>query len=156
MELADRVAILNQGRIEQVGKPEVIYADPASAFIAAFIGQPLAVTVNVECGVARVGHQVIGRGLDFGDGPAQLFATADNVRIVQAPAGDLIGRIVAFAGGSGGRRAEILVDGSTASIEVQVPAGEHLRIGDRAGVAVVQPKFFRLEAPPEIAHTYDI
>ncbi len=47
MELADRVAILNQGRIEQVGTPEEIYAEPASSFIASFIGQPLAVNVDI-------------------------------------------------------------------------------------------------------------
>jgi sulfate transport system ATP-binding protein len=156
MELADRVAILNQGRIEQVGKPEEIHADPASAFIASFLGQPLAMEVSVENGVARVGPQVIGRGLDFADGPARLFTMADNVSIVRAPEGDLIGRIVAFNGQSSGRRAEILVDGSTASIEVQVPAGQKLQVGDRIGVAVVRPKFFRLEAAKEVPFTYNI
>lgn len=156
MELADRLAILNQGRIEQVGKPEEIYADPASAFIAAFIGQPLAAMVNIEYGVARIGSQVIGRGLNFGDGPAQLFATTDNVTIVRAPEGDLSGRVVALNGQSSGRRSENLVDGSTASVEVQVPAGQTLRIGDRVGVTVARPKFFRLEATPEIPNTYNI
>lgn len=36
-ELADRVAILNQGRVEQVGAPRIIQTEPASAFVAAFV-----------------------------------------------------------------------------------------------------------------------
>jgi len=38
-ELADRVAILNQGRIEQVGTPDQIRQRPANAFVADFLGQ---------------------------------------------------------------------------------------------------------------------
>jgi spermidine/putrescine ABC transporter ATP-binding subunit len=38
LALSDRVAIMNQGRIEQVGTPEEIYEDPRSKFVADFIG----------------------------------------------------------------------------------------------------------------------
>ena len=40
MTLADRIVLLNAGRIEQVGTPEEIYARPASLFVAGFIGTP--------------------------------------------------------------------------------------------------------------------
>jgi ABC-type sugar transport system ATPase subunit len=40
MTLADRIVILNHGRIEQVGTPEEVYETPASVFVAAFIGAP--------------------------------------------------------------------------------------------------------------------
>ena len=40
MTLADRIVILNQGNIEQVGTPEEIYNDPANTFVAQFIGTP--------------------------------------------------------------------------------------------------------------------
>jgi multiple sugar transport system ATP-binding protein len=40
MTLADRIVLLNAGRIEQVGTPEDIYAHPASLFVAGFIGTP--------------------------------------------------------------------------------------------------------------------
>jgi sulfate transport system ATP-binding protein len=36
-ELADRVAILNEGKVEQVGAPRIIQTEPASAFVAAFV-----------------------------------------------------------------------------------------------------------------------
>ncbi len=40
MSLADRVIVLNQGRVEQVGSPSEIYDYPNSIFVASFIGSP--------------------------------------------------------------------------------------------------------------------
>jgi multiple sugar transport system ATP-binding protein len=40
MCLADRVAVMRQGRIEQLGTPEQIYGDPQRLFVAAFVGSP--------------------------------------------------------------------------------------------------------------------
>ncbi|MDX5595171.1 sn-glycerol-3-phosphate ABC transporter ATP-binding protein UgpC [Pseudovibrio sp. SPO723] len=40
MTLADRVVILNQGIIQQVGTPRELYQNPANAFVAGFIGSP--------------------------------------------------------------------------------------------------------------------
>ena len=39
MEVSDRVVIMNQGRIEQVGSPQEVYDRPASAFVMSFVGQ---------------------------------------------------------------------------------------------------------------------
>jgi ABC-type Fe3+/spermidine/putrescine transport system ATPase subunit len=39
MNLSDRIAIMNSGRIEQVGRPAEIYDNPASNFIARFLGE---------------------------------------------------------------------------------------------------------------------
>jgi len=40
MTLADRIVVLNEGRVEQVGTPSEVYANPASTFVASFIGAP--------------------------------------------------------------------------------------------------------------------
>ena len=40
MTLADRIVVLNGGQIEQVGTPAEIYANPATTFVASFIGAP--------------------------------------------------------------------------------------------------------------------
>ncbi|MBC7283659.1 ABC transporter ATP-binding protein [Hoeflea sp.] len=40
MTMADRIVVMNAGRVEQVGTPREIYATPASAFVARFIGTP--------------------------------------------------------------------------------------------------------------------
>ncbi|HEY5722542.1 MAG TPA: ABC transporter ATP-binding protein [Allosphingosinicella sp.] len=40
MTLADRIAIMNRGQIEQFGTPDDLYNDPRSVFVASFIGSP--------------------------------------------------------------------------------------------------------------------
>ncbi len=40
MTLADRIAVMKDGRIQQLGTPEDIYNDPANLFVASFIGSP--------------------------------------------------------------------------------------------------------------------
>ncbi|HDZ38642.1 MAG TPA: ABC transporter ATP-binding protein [Marinobacter sp.] len=40
MGLADRVAVINEGRLHQVGTPQELYNDPADLFVAGFIGNP--------------------------------------------------------------------------------------------------------------------
>ena len=40
MALGDRIAVLNRGKIEQIGTPKELYENPASVFVARFIGSP--------------------------------------------------------------------------------------------------------------------
>lgn len=40
MTLADRIAIMNDGSIQQIGRPTKVYSDPANMFVAHFIGSP--------------------------------------------------------------------------------------------------------------------
>ncbi|HET9638234.1 MAG TPA: ABC transporter ATP-binding protein [Allosphingosinicella sp.] len=59
MTLADRIAVMNDRRIQQVGPPMEIYARPANAFVARFVGSPAmilapAALVAGESGFARV------------------------------------------------------------------------------------------------------
>jgi sulfate transport system ATP-binding protein len=61
LELADRVVVLNAGRVEQVGTPEEVYHQPQSAFVIEFIG-----TVNKFRGIRR------GSRVEFGTSEALL------------------------------------------------------------------------------------
>lgn len=45
MEVADRVVVMNKGRIEQIGTPESIYANPANPFVYSFLGN----ANNLDC-----------------------------------------------------------------------------------------------------------
>jgi putative spermidine/putrescine transport system ATP-binding protein len=38
LTMSDRLAVFSEGKIEQVGAPEEVYAQPASAFVAGFVG----------------------------------------------------------------------------------------------------------------------
>jgi multiple sugar transport system ATP-binding protein len=56
MTLADRIAVLNDGALEQVGTPREIYGAPATAFVAGFVGTPRINLVRPEAlGLAGVG-----------------------------------------------------------------------------------------------------
>ena len=58
MSISDRIAVMNLGRIEQLGTPEEIYAEPATRYVATFIGSPRIELAPAEigaAGTARVG-----------------------------------------------------------------------------------------------------
>jgi lactose/L-arabinose transport system ATP-binding protein len=48
MTLADKIVVMNLGRIEQVGSPRDLYERPANTFVATFIGSPRMTLVSVE------------------------------------------------------------------------------------------------------------
>ena len=48
MALANRIAVLKGGRIEQIGTPEELYKTPASCFVASFIGRPQINLLNID------------------------------------------------------------------------------------------------------------
>jgi multiple sugar transport system ATP-binding protein len=58
MTMADRIAVMNEGRIEQLGDPLELYDRPANLFVAQFIGSP---AMNVFDGVSK-GNAIEGLG----------------------------------------------------------------------------------------------
>ena len=56
--VADRVVVMNQGTIEQVGTPVDVYREPASLFVAGFVGRINALPAVLQDGGLRVGEQV--------------------------------------------------------------------------------------------------
>ncbi len=60
LSMADTVVVMNHGRIEQVGTPQQIYRDPASAFVADFVGKVNVLSAVAEgAGRFRVGGLVL-------------------------------------------------------------------------------------------------
>lgn len=56
MEVADRIVVLNKGRIEQIGTPDEVYNNPASPFVYDFIGQVNQFHGRVDKGWAHIGE----------------------------------------------------------------------------------------------------
>jgi sn-glycerol 3-phosphate transport system ATP-binding protein len=65
MTLAERVIILNKGRVEQVGTPAEIYDNPASTFVAGFIGTPPMNLLQVQWKEDNVPTLMDGQRLPF-------------------------------------------------------------------------------------------
>jgi multiple sugar transport system ATP-binding protein len=53
MTMASRIAVLDEGQLQQVGDPRAIYETPANLFVAKFIGSP---SMNVLSGTVRLGE----------------------------------------------------------------------------------------------------
>jgi sulfate/thiosulfate transport system ATP-binding protein len=86
LDVADRIAVLNKGRIEQVGSPTQVYDSPANAFVMSFLG-----AVSTLNGALVRPHDIrVGRKPDMaiagGDG------TAESIGVVRA----VVDRVVAL------------------------------------------------------------
>ncbi len=68
LTMADRIALINDGRLEQMGTPEELYKYPANLFVATFIGQP---KINLFDGVIESGR-LAPLGLELPDNGAGL------------------------------------------------------------------------------------
>ena len=57
MSMADRIVVMNGGHVQQVGRPEYLYAHPANLFVAGFIGSPAMNLLSLPCadGEVRLG-----------------------------------------------------------------------------------------------------
>ena len=157
MTLADRVVVMNQGVVQQVGTPTEIYDAPTNAFVASFIGSPAMNLVDGEVinGEFRVSassgaasaHTVapdvrIG-GVDLPDGKVTLGFRAEDAAINESGNGQINAPIYTI---------ELLGDATMISI----------RVGERL-VSVKADKTYRagihdlvsFDVPTRICHWFD-
>jgi len=136
LAVADRVAVMREGRIEQIGSPEDLYAAPATAFVADFVGISNRVPAVVRDGVVEAyGTRFEVLGERPADGPVSVFVRPEDVAFVSSggmPATVLTSSFL----GSFRRTSVRLDDGTLLSIQhdvgVQPAAGSVVRIEFRA------------------------
>jgi iron(III) transport system ATP-binding protein len=133
LSLADRVAVMDQGRIVQEGVPAEIYEQPRSLFVAKFLGAANVLAGKIEERDAEGRAQITvagGHRLTLASGLAQgeavdVVLRPENLTIAtQLPANELNqvpGRIVGLA-----------FQGSTVEYEVDIGGGSSLRVQGRA------------------------
>ena len=110
MTLADQLIVMNAGRAEQIGTPMDVYENPASTFVAGFIGSPAMNFLSGRIGTDRLSVEL---------------ATADKQRVMlqlKSTAAGEPGRIVTL----GVRPEHLLADGGTGAIALQVEMVEPL------------------------------
>lgn len=56
MEVSDRVVVMNEGRLEQVGTPAEVYDNPVNAFVYKFLGSTNILQANIKNGAAWIGE----------------------------------------------------------------------------------------------------
>jgi sulfate transport system ATP-binding protein len=151
MELSDRIAVLDRGRIEQVGVPDEIYDNPASPFVFSFIGESSRIPVNVSAGRVLVdGVPLQLPAAAVPDGPATLYVRPQDVRLAEPGQGVLSGLAVAQRRAGATRRAEIAVGAQRSIIEAEVPAGRSADLGRPVGLAIARATLFGADGRPAV------
>ena len=92
MSLADRVAVMRDGVIQQLGTPDEIYNDPANMFVAGFIGSPAMnlVSGSIRGGIFTSDNKTALVAVDSKDRDVVVLGTrADDIDITEAHEGDL-------------------------------------------------------------------
>jgi multiple sugar transport system ATP-binding protein len=100
MALADRIVIMHEGVLQQVGSPSEVYSYPSNMFVAQFVGSPVMNVAKAEIGGAagdtRVGIGGVAEGFAFpaalGDRLAGARAEAGNMTLGVRPEGVLVSR----------------------------------------------------------------
>ena len=86
--MSDRIAVMDKGRIEQIGTPGDLYARPANRFVADFLGESNLLEAAVSGRSASVGgFGAIAVPQGTGNGPATLLIRPEAVRLGDDAAG---------------------------------------------------------------------
>ncbi|MDF2619122.1 MAG: transporter related protein [Xanthobacteraceae bacterium] len=89
MAMANRIVVMNAGRIEQIGTPADIYRAPASRFVAEFVGEPNLIPVE-PAGPGRMRLKVTGAELPYAEGVRCVMARPEDLVLVDGtPPADL-------------------------------------------------------------------
>jgi len=123
MTLGDRIAVLKDGAIEQIGTPEQVYEQPATAFVAGFFGMPPMNLLPIEhqSGIAQLGEAQLSAPPSA---PAQLWlgVRPEDVQLLDGSAvkGDLVitGSVTAVE--PQGAETHLEIDVSGASLKTRV------------------------------------
>jgi sulfate/thiosulfate transport system ATP-binding protein len=137
LELADRVAILNEGKLEQVGTPDAVYDHPASAFVCGFLGEANRIPVTVAGGQALFeGAPVFRPNGTNASGRAELFVRPHQLRVEPDAGLPLAGEVRAVRRAGALRRIEVAVRGLARKLDVDVSGALAPSAGDRIGLRV--------------------
>ncbi|HET7029445.1 MAG TPA: ABC transporter ATP-binding protein [Candidatus Limnocylindrales bacterium] len=135
LSISDRVAVMRDGRVEQLGTPEEIYTAPANEYVARFVGTSNRLPVRVTGGD---GSQVEWQGRTVRVAPDSRFAAGSSAvmvvrpeRIRVSPAAD-----GADPGGWPGRIAERTFLGAVTRFTIRV--GDELLLADVPGEATAE------------------
>ncbi len=86
MEMADRIAVLRSGRIEEVGPPAKLYAEPASIFVHEFLGESVRFSGTVADGRMRVDALPdVGTATCSPSGPAVALIRPHEIGLLPGP-----------------------------------------------------------------------
>jgi len=144
LEVANRVVVMDKGKIEQIGTPGDVYDNPATAFVHGFIGESIVLPVQISDGKVRLGEKVLNlEPRDAVSGPSNLFIRRHDVSIVPNGSGVFEGDVKHVRAFGPTQRADVVLhNGATETlVEIDAPRDRDLKPGD---VVSLQPRRYRL------------
>ena len=137
LELADRVAILHEGKLQQVGTPDDIYDHPGTPFVCEFLGEANKLPVEVAGGQAFIADRPVYGGLSQNQpGPASLYVRPHHLKIVDDAPLAIPGVVEHLRRNGPLRRAEIAVDGLQKRLDLDITSPVAPAIGERVRVKI--------------------
>lgn len=134
MTMGDRIAVMSNGRLEQIGTPNEIYNTPVSLFVAGFVGTP---PMNLIKGEVVAGQFVMGRlsiPVTAPPGPATLGVRPQDMHVV-TPEREGVLQVEVFAMEHLGRESVLIAEsGNGSKIRVLVSPNFSARVGDHLGL----------------------
>ena len=144
LEVANRVVVMDKGRIEQVGTPDEVYDRPATAFVHGFIGESIELPVQVGDGAVRLDGKSLDIAVDgVTSGPSRLFIRRHDMQLCPAGSGAFEGAVTHVRTFGPIQRAEVKLAQGQAAIEIDAPRDNQLRVGDIVGLT---PRRYRIFA----------
>lgn len=147
LAIADRVAVMNRGRIEQVGRPEEIYRDPASLFSATFVGGRNRLDLRVDGGRVSLGAAFDIAAPQGANGRAMALVAPEDV-VVGGPNDPGLPATVSgrtFHGATTRLALSAQVDGQTVRLSAEVPSRMAAELADDSVVTLrVAPDHVRV------------
>ncbi len=146
LEVANRVVVMDKGRIEQIGTPGEVYDQPATAFVHGFIGESIVLPVQVDEGRVRLDGKVLNIASDGAKcGPSKLFVRRHDMQVGPVGSGVLEGAVKRVRTFGPTQRAEVALssDNGGTLIEIDAPRDRELRTGDMIGL---HPRRYRIFA----------
>jgi len=136
LAISDRVAVLSEGRIEQIGTPEELYLTPATPVVAAFVGMSSLIRAVVHDGQATVWGVDLPVVATQTKGACEVFVRPENVRIAK-DAEPGVGATVVTSTFLGSMRRTLLRTDDDQSLTMQHGVDQNLEIGTTVRVTVV-------------------
>jgi sulfate/thiosulfate transport system ATP-binding protein len=144
LELADRVAILNHGKLEQIGAPDSVYDYPATPFVCSFLGETNCLPVDVHGGQAWLDERPIYAAQTTNiSGRADLYVRPQHLRLDRADTSPLSG-VVEFVRRHGAiRRAEVAIRGLAKRLDIDIGGEVTPSPGERVGLRIQKAHLFK-------------
>jgi len=134
MAIADRIAVIREGRIVQADTPETLYRAPATAFVAAFVGGANALSGHAEGASLTLPGGAVALPREIAPGEV-AFARPEAIRLADPGEAALTGRVVSVVFRGASHR--VTVEGAArGAVAVDHLGADPPRIGEAVGLEI--------------------